>query len=240
MDILRALDIEPDGMIGHSVGELACAYADGCFTAEEMILAAYARGRASVETQLPDGMMAAVGISYKAIKGRLPHDVDVACHNSAESCTISGPTKSVLEFVDKLKSDGVFAKAVNVANISFHSRYIQPAAPTLLKYLKEVRAAYVLCSPYPADGFDVFNELFDIYLDHTEPEKKVIAMVELFYTRIGMGFGFGTLLFGNVPHQQSVEPRFVRRNVRAHTKKRGRHRNRAARASTGHTQKIFT
>lgn len=141
---MKALDIVPDGMIGHSVGELGCAYADGCFTAEEMILAAYARGRASIETKLPDGMMAAIGLGYKSIIDKLPHDIDVACRNSSESCTISGPTKSVVDFVEKLKSDGVFAKAVNVSNISFHSRYIQPAAPNLLKYLKEVNTLYLI------------------------------------------------------------------------------------------------
>lgn len=59
--MLKALDITPDGIIGHSVGELGCAYADGCFTAEEMILSAYARGRASLETKLIPGMMAAIG-----------------------------------------------------------------------------------------------------------------------------------------------------------------------------------
>ncbi|XP_022162608.1 fatty acid synthase-like [Myzus persicae] len=137
VDILRALDIEPDGMIGHSVGELGCGYADGCFTAEEVIMAAYARGRASLDTKLPKGMMAAVGLGYQAIKDRLPHDIDVACHNSSESCTISGPTTSVTEFVEKLKSENIFARVVNVSNISFHSRYIQPAAPVLLNYLSK-------------------------------------------------------------------------------------------------------
>jgi len=61
---LKALDIIPDGIIGHSVGELGCAYADGCFTAEEMILAAYSRGRASIETEMIPGMMAAIGNFY--------------------------------------------------------------------------------------------------------------------------------------------------------------------------------
>lgn len=36
--------ITPDGIVGHSVGELGCAYADGSFTAKEVILAAYWRG----------------------------------------------------------------------------------------------------------------------------------------------------------------------------------------------------
>ena len=36
--------ITPDGIVGHSVGELGCAYADESFTAREVILAAYWRG----------------------------------------------------------------------------------------------------------------------------------------------------------------------------------------------------
>lgn len=59
--MLKALEITPDGILGHSVGELGCAYADGCFTLEEMILSAYARGRASVETEFISGRMAAIG-----------------------------------------------------------------------------------------------------------------------------------------------------------------------------------
>lgn len=61
-DVLRAIGIVPDGIIGHSVGELGCAYADGCLTAEQMILSAYYRGRASQEVTLVPGMMAAIGM----------------------------------------------------------------------------------------------------------------------------------------------------------------------------------
>jgi fatty acid synthase len=61
VDVLKAVGIEPDGIVGHSVGEMGCAYADGCFTAEQMVLAAYYVVLASLETQLIDGLMAAVG-----------------------------------------------------------------------------------------------------------------------------------------------------------------------------------
>jgi len=80
-----------------------------------------------------------LGLGYDQIKEKLPHDIDVACHNSSTSCTISGPVDSINKFVSELKSEGIFAKAVNVAGIAFHSRYIQTAGPTLLKYLKEVQ-----------------------------------------------------------------------------------------------------
>ncbi|KAF9819194.1 hypothetical protein SFRURICE_010532, partial [Spodoptera frugiperda] len=43
-DVLKTIGIEPDYIIGNNVGELGCAYADGCLTAEETILSAYSKG----------------------------------------------------------------------------------------------------------------------------------------------------------------------------------------------------
>ena len=56
------MGITPDGIVGHSVGELACAYADGSLTAEEAVLAAYWRGICVQNANLPPGGMAAVGM----------------------------------------------------------------------------------------------------------------------------------------------------------------------------------
>lgn len=61
VDVLKSVGIEPDGMFGHSLGENGCAYADGCFTKYQTIMAAYFRGKASSEVQLKKGLMAAVG-----------------------------------------------------------------------------------------------------------------------------------------------------------------------------------
>ena len=61
VDVLNALGMSPDGIIGHSVGELGCGYADGSLTARETVLAAYWRGRCIVVAELEDGALAAVG-----------------------------------------------------------------------------------------------------------------------------------------------------------------------------------
>lgn len=103
VDLLTSVGIEPDNIIGHSVGELGCAYADGCFTAEQMVLAAYSRGLASIETKMIRGSMAAVGLGYEEIKDMCPPDIEVACHNSSDSCTISGPAESMKQFVAQLQ-----------------------------------------------------------------------------------------------------------------------------------------
>jgi fatty acid synthase, animal type len=88
-DLLSHLGINPDGMVGHSVGELGCAYADKCFNAEQTVLAAYWRGRSILDTELIHGQMAAVGLSWEECKKRLPADVLPACHNSGDSVTVS-------------------------------------------------------------------------------------------------------------------------------------------------------
>lgn len=89
VDVLRSINCCPDFIIGHSLGELGCAYADGTITAEQMILAAYFRGVASVETKIIRGAMAAIGLGYKQIKNEVPSTIDVACHNGPDSCRLN-------------------------------------------------------------------------------------------------------------------------------------------------------
>lgn len=61
VDLLEALHVKPDGIIGHSLGELASAYADGCLSKRETMLASYYRGKASIEIEFDRGMMASIG-----------------------------------------------------------------------------------------------------------------------------------------------------------------------------------
>lgn len=138
VDVLKSMNLAPDFIIGHSLGELGCAYCDGTITAEQMMLAAYFRGVASVETKIIRGSMAAIGLGYKQIKNEVPASIDIACHNSPDSCTISGPEEDVRVFVETLKKDGIFAKEVASSNIAYHSRYIADLGPKLLKMLKKL------------------------------------------------------------------------------------------------------
>ena len=104
-DLLTYLGITPDGIVGHSVGELGCAYADGSFTPEQAVLAAYWRGKSIVDTKLQPGMMAAVGMSWEKCQERLPKDVIAACHNSEDSVTVSRVIKC---FLNVIKSTIIF------------------------------------------------------------------------------------------------------------------------------------
>ncbi|XP_039501306.1 fatty acid synthase isoform X1 [Drosophila santomea] len=137
-DVLRSLNLQPDYIIGHSVGELGCAYADGGLTAQQMMLAAYYRGRVSVDLEKIRGSMAAVGLGFKTVLNMLPKSIETACHNGPDSCTISGPLYDVSQFVGDLKTKGIFAKEVPCSNIAYHSKYISHMGPPLLQYMNEI------------------------------------------------------------------------------------------------------
>lgn len=82
--------------------------------------------------------MAAVGLSWEECIEKLPKDVIAACHNSADSVTISGPSESTDRVVNELTEQGIFAKAVKSSGYAFHSKYIADAAPKLRKSLDKI------------------------------------------------------------------------------------------------------
>lgn len=138
IDMLQKMGLQPDGIVGHSVGELACGYADGSLSHSEAVLAAYWRGRCIKEANLPAGGMAAVGLTWEECKAQCPQGVVPACHNAEDTVTISGPQESVTKFVAELKKSGVFAKEVRSAGVAFHSYYMASIAPALLSALQKV------------------------------------------------------------------------------------------------------
>ncbi|GBM08828.1 Fatty acid synthase [Araneus ventricosus] len=123
VDILNEINITPDGIIGHSVGELGCAYADGSFTAEQTVIAAYCRGNAVEDSNLETGVMAALGITWCRANNCCPKDIFPSCHNAEDSVTVSGPKDSVKVFVDALKAFFLFGKLTSVATLFTASTY---------------------------------------------------------------------------------------------------------------------
>ncbi|XP_070505897.1 fatty acid synthase-like isoform X2 [Chironomus tepperi] len=187
-DILKKLNIVPDYIIGHSVGELGCAYADNCLTAEETILAAYARGEASRESQTIKGAMAAVGMNHLKLQEIIPSDKDIACHNGDDSSTISGPIDSIKEFIEKLKSDNIFAKEVACSGVPLHSRYIiemgRNLHDKLEKIIKEpkIRSEKWLSSTYAED---MWNQK-EVAFCSAEYQTKNLLNPVLFHEVTGM------------------------------------------------------
>lgn len=137
-DVLETLRIKPDGVVGHSAGEVGCGYGDGGLTAEEALLCAYWRGQCLERHKLAPGAMAAVGLTWEEAKTRCPQGIYPACHNAKETVTISGPADDVAKFVEELKNEGIFARTVNSSGVAFHSVYVQPVGDSYKAELEKV------------------------------------------------------------------------------------------------------
>lgn len=137
-DLLSHLEIIPVGIVGHSLGEICCAYADGCFTLEQTILAAYWRARSILDSDLITGSMAAINITWEEAMNRAPSDVIPICHNSNDFVTVAGPVQSVFKFLEGLKKEGIYTKEVKSAGYAFHCKYIAGAASKYKESLERI------------------------------------------------------------------------------------------------------
>lgn len=118
--------VRPGGVVGHSSGEIAAAYAAGAISMEAAIIIAYYRGY--VASRLASrGRMAVVGLSVDEVVPLLTEGAVVACENSPNNTTVSGESKAVLGVLERVKSlhPGVLVKSLNI-NVAYHSRKSQP------------------------------------------------------------------------------------------------------------------
>lgn len=132
VDLLKAAQICPEAVVGHSSGEIAAAYAAGFITREDAWLIAFKRGQYAhtVSYRHPSikGRMMAVGLPAVAAQKYVDQvekgTVVIACENSPVSVTLSGDEKQILELATKLSSEGTFYRLLAVKT-AYHSHHMQ-------------------------------------------------------------------------------------------------------------------
>ena len=132
IDLLRAVNFTRgacDGYIGHSTGEIAAGYFDGCLTWKETLDVSYLRGRTAAEIESNGCMKAFLGVTRDEIESALMNStlpLDVACHNGPENVTLSGTEAELLLFEEALRDTHPSVSVVNVRTygVAFHSRLL--------------------------------------------------------------------------------------------------------------------
>lgn len=128
VDLLALWSIRATGVVGHSSGEMAAAYAAGCITAAEAIAAAYFRGQA-VSRNTRQGAMLAVGLGVDEALVRIEQQglaglVKVAAINSPGSITLSGDVEAVKTLSAHLETEGVFNRMLKTGGNAYHSHHM--------------------------------------------------------------------------------------------------------------------
>ncbi|KAG9509813.1 Fatty acid synthase [Fragariocoptes setiger] len=95
LNLLTQLNVTPDGIIGHSVGEISCAYADGLLSEDETIQLAYQLGKCIDDEHLYNGSMVVCSMSaakaqeFIGSQRNVFRHIELACINGPESVTLS-------------------------------------------------------------------------------------------------------------------------------------------------------
>lgn len=132
---LRELGIEPDYMLGHSLGEYAVACIAGVLSLEDAI--GIVCKRAKLIAELDAGAMLAVASSVEQITPFLSEAIQVGAINAHNMTVLSGTTEAVEGLSKTLTANGIAARRVN-SHHAFHSNLMRPIKEQLMAAFKSV------------------------------------------------------------------------------------------------------
>ncbi|MGP3985839.1 type I polyketide synthase [Streptomyces sp. 3N207] len=147
--LLSSWGVEPDAVIGHSVGEVAAAHTAGALSLPEAARLVALRGRAMAGVG-GAGAMTAVALGPAEVSAALSGmdtDVVVAAVNDARSVVLSGAVEELVHVVQRLRAQGARCRELDV-DYAFHSPMMTSPAERLAQDLGTVEASTTKCPLY--------------------------------------------------------------------------------------------
>ncbi len=128
--------IEPQAMIGHSIGEYVAACLAGVFSLPDALELVAARGK--LMQSLPPGAMLVVPLPEKDARARVKSPLTIAAINAPALCVASGPVKAIDELEAELEKSGVAGQRLRTSH-AFHSEMMDPAVKPFVGKVASVK-----------------------------------------------------------------------------------------------------
>ena len=140
--VLKTKGLKADAVIGHSVGEVAAAWAAGAVSLEQAVKVIYQRSHAQGKTR-GAGRMAAAAMGYEQIiqvldELGLSSSVTIAGINSPKSVTLSGSLNDLESVADYFEAQGLFYRLLDL-DYAFHSPAMDPVENEIKLTLNDLR-----------------------------------------------------------------------------------------------------
>jgi acyl transferase domain-containing protein/NADPH:quinone reductase-like Zn-dependent oxidoreductase/SAM-dependent methyltransferase len=136
----RAWGVEPDWVLGHSVGEYVAAVLAGVMSLADGARLIMERGR--LMSALPaGGQMAAVFADEATVLNAIApyaREVSIAAVNAPAETVISGAGSAIDALLEDFKAEGIKAKRLNVSH-AFHSPLMEPMLTAFERAVKGVQ-----------------------------------------------------------------------------------------------------
>jgi len=138
-ELWRAYGVEPDAVVGHSLGEIAAAHVAGGLTLAEAVRVVSKRSQL-LSRPVAHGAMLAVelgGSDAERLLVEVGGGLAVAACNGPRSTVVSGDRQAIAALADELARRHVFSRRVH-ADVAFHGPWIEPLAAELRRELEDL------------------------------------------------------------------------------------------------------
>lgn len=161
-ELWRDWGIEPEGVIGHSMGEIAAAYVVGALSLDDAMRIVCHRSQL-MQNIAGQGGMALVALSYADAENLIADAADkvsVAAVNGPSATVLAGDTATLEALVDVCEARDVRARLIRV-ELAAHSPQLTPYQPELAAALDGIRPRsadrpiYSTVTGEPIDGTEL-------------------------------------------------------------------------------------
>ncbi|MEG3898425.1 MULTISPECIES: type I polyketide synthase [unclassified Microcoleus] len=134
--LLISWGIQPQSIIGHSIGEYVAACIGGVFSLEDALSLVATRGK--MMQQLPYGTMISVSLSAEKVKLFLNENLFLAASNSPSLSVVSGTIEAVENLERQLAEKGIEYRQLHTSH-AFHSAMMDSMIEPFVLALKKVK-----------------------------------------------------------------------------------------------------
>ena len=130
-----SLGIEPEVLVGHSIGEFVAACMAGVFSFEDAVKLVMVRGR--LMQSAPKGSMLSVRCPVEDLAGEIAPPMGIAAVNAPALCVVAGPDALIDDFAKRLEARGVASSRLRTSH-AFHSPMMEAVVPEFKKVVETV------------------------------------------------------------------------------------------------------
>ncbi len=131
-----SLGIQPESMIGHSIGEYVAACLSGVISLKDALKLVAERGR--LMQKLPGGAMLSIPMAEGDVRSLLGDELALAAVNSQALCAVSGTFEAIDNFEKKLQEKGLEYRRLRTSH-AFHSYMMEPILDEFTAEVKKIR-----------------------------------------------------------------------------------------------------
>ncbi|WP_319412733.1 SDR family NAD(P)-dependent oxidoreductase [uncultured Cohaesibacter sp.] len=151
-EALKASGIQPGAVMGHSVGEVAAAWASGALSLQQAVEVIYWRSHHQ-EAVAGTGKMAVIKLSEAETTSLLEQErfagIEISAINTDKSLTLSGASAELEAFLKLARKRRLAAKMLDI-NYPFHSAEVEPIKKGLIADLASIKPTKAILPFYSA------------------------------------------------------------------------------------------